>query len=299
MKVIVELRQEYSLDVLLNVSKIKRSTFYYHLNAKDKDMKNADLIEEIKEIFKTNKKRFGYRRVHLELKKRGHTINEKKVRRLMKVLNLKSKTPKVKYRSYKGDFNNKCSNYLLKTVVDEINHKTYYVRDFSTTSINEKWSTDVTEFSIPEGKLYLSAILDLHNREIVAYCVSKRPNFKQVTKMLDQAFEKYPNLEGLIFHSDQGRQYQMKSYQEELKKRGIIQSMSRKGNCLDNSPMENFFGIMKREMFYGYENTFKTLDDLEKAIIEYIDYYNNQRITLKTKGLTPVEYRQQSLNGLV
>ena len=217
----------------------------------------------------------------------------------MKLLNLKSKTPKVRYKSYKGDFNNKCRNHLLNKVIDEKNHKTYYVRDFSTTSINQKWSTDLTEFSIPAGKLYFSPILDLHNREIVAFDISKRPNFKQIARMLDRAFKKHSNLEGLIFHSDQGWQYQMKEYQEELKNRGIIQSMSRKGNCLDNSPMENFFGVMKNEMFYGYENTFKTLDGLEKAIIEYIDYYNNQRIMVKTQGLTPVECRQLCSNRLV
>ena len=145
------------------------------------------------------------------------------------------------------------------------------------------------------GKLYLSPILDMHNREIVAYSISRNPSFNQTQEMLDKAFNKYDNLDGLIFHSDQGWQYQMKKYQIILKEKGIIQSMSRKGNCLDNSLMENFFGIMKNEMFYGHEYEFKSLDQLEKEMIKYIEYYNKDRITVKLKGLSPTNYRQQSL----
>ena len=147
-------------------------------------------------------------------------------------------------------------------------------------------------------KLYLSPILDMHNREIVAFNVSRSPNFAQTLDMLGKAFAKHGSLEGLIFHSDQGWQYQMKPYHRELEKRGIRQSMSRKGNCLDNSPMENFFGVMKNEMFYGHEYEFKSLDELEKAIVAYIEYYSNERIMEKTKGLPPTLYRRQSLNQL-
>ena len=225
----------------------------------------------------------------------GYTINHKKVKRLMSVMELYGKTPKAKYKSYKGDMNGTTKNLLLNKVVDEENHKTYYERNFNTTSCNEIWSTDVSEFHIAAGKLYLSPILDLHNREIVSFNISTTPNFEQTKDMLNKAFEKYDNLNNLIFHSDQGWQYQMESYHKILKKKGVQQSMSRKENCLDNSPMENFFGKMKNEMFYGYEYTFETLDDLKIAMEEYIDYYNNQRITVKLKGLTPVQYRNQSL----
>ena len=113
--------------------------------------------------------------------------------------------------------------------------------------------------------------------------------------MLDKAFAKIPNHTNLIFHSDQGWQYQMEAYHIELNEKEIIQSMSRKGNCYDNSPMENFFGIMKREMFYGHEYEFQTLEELEIAMKEYIEYYNTQRITTILKGLTPIQYRNQSL----
>ena len=216
----------------------------------------------------------------------------------MSKLGIHGITPRGKYNSYKGDQNGTCRNLLINKVVDEESRKTTYKRDFSTASCNQKWTTDVSEFHIAAGKLYLSPILDMHNREIVAFNVSRSPNFAQTTDMLGKAFAKHGNLEGLILHSDQGWQYQMKCYRQELERRGIRQSMSRKGNCLDNSPMENFFGVMKNEMFYGHEYEFQSLDELEKAIVAYIEYYNNERIMEKTKGLPPVLYRQQSLSQL-
>ena len=179
--------------------------------------------------------------------------------------------------------------------VDTKKHKTEFKRDFSTAGVNEKWTTDVSEFHIAAGKLYLSPILDMHNKEIVSYNISRSPGYMQIKNMLDKAFRKYKNLKGLIFHSDQGWQYQMPQYHRALKDHEIIQSMSRKGNCLDNSPMENFFGKMKNEMFYGHEYEFETLEQLQKAMDNYIDYYNNKRIQVKLKGLTPCQARNQSL----
>ena len=132
----------------------------------------------------------------------GYTINHKKVKRLMSVMELYGKTPKAKYKSYKGDMNGTTKNLLLNKVVDEENHKTYYERNFNTTSCNEIWSTDVSEFHIAAGKLYLSPILDLHNREIVSFNISTTPNFEQTKDMLNKAFEKYDNLNNLIFHSE-------------------------------------------------------------------------------------------------
>ena len=153
----------------------------------------------------------------------------------------------------------------------------------------------MSEFKIAAGKLYLSPILDLHSRDIISVNISTSPNFEQTMTMLTGALEQYENLEGLIFQSDQGWQYQMQQYREALQNRGIHQSMSRKGNCLDNSPMENFFSILKNEMFFGHEHEFETLEDLQLAIETYIEYYNTERISVKLKGLTPVQYRNQSL----
>ena len=293
--VLYELQHKYPLVVLLDISGLKRSTYYYTLNKLDKDTKNDDIMNAIIDIYYTHKARYGYRRITLELINRGYIVNHKKVKRLMSKMGLYARTPKAKYKSYKGDMNGTVKNLLLDKVIDEVNHKTYYERNFKTERCNEIWSTDVSEFHIAAGKLYLSPILDLHNREIVSYNISTSPNYEQIKDMLAKAFNKYKDLKGLILTSDQGWQYQMQDYHKALEEKGIIQSMSRKGNCLDNSPMENFFGKMKNEMFYGYEYTFNTLEELKKEMENYISYYNNQRITEKLKGLTPVEYRNQSL----
>ncbi len=303
-QVITELRQELScslkfiLDTIHanpNLPQISRSDYYYQMKKPDKDAKNEQLMQEIEAIYYMHRKRYGYRRITQTLRQMGCIINHKKVKRLMKKMGLYGITPKAKYKSYKGDFNGTVDNCLIHKVIDEKQHKTYYSRDFQTTGCNEKWTTDITEFHIAAGKVYLSPIMDMHNREIISYNISTRPDFRQIEGMLEQALAKYPDLKGLVFHSDQGWQYQMWSYHKILKEHGIIQSMSRKGNCLDNAPMENFFGRMKNEMFYGHEYEFETIEQLTKEIEEYIHYYNHERIQIKLKGLTPVQYRYQSL----
>lgn len=302
---VTELRQELkcSLGFILetiqinpDLPQITRSDYYYwSSNHMDRDEKNDDVMNEIIHIYYANKRRYGYRRITLQLHREGFHANHKRVHRLLQRMELQGITPKAKYRSYKGDLNGAVKSQLLDKAVDEENHKTYSKRNFSTAAVNEKWTTDVSEFHIADGKLYLSPILDMKNSEIVSYSISESPNYAQTQEMLDKAFEKYPDLSGLILHSDQGWQYQMTQYHKALQNRGIIQSMSRKGNCLDNCIMENFFGKMKNEMFYGHEFEFKTLDELEKAMEEYIFYYNNERIQVRLKGLTPCQYRSQTL----
>ncbi len=303
-KAAIELRQELgcTIDFILetinstdSLPNLPRSVYYYWKERIDPDTKNSDLMDAITTIYTDNHKRYGYRRITLQLKKDGWTVNHKTVKRLMSKLKLYGITPRAKYKSYKGDFNGTVDNKLLYKRVDTQKHRTEYIRDFSTTDVNEKWTTDVSEFHIAAGKLYLSPILDIHNREIVSYNISRSAGFMQTIDMLDKAFNRFPDLSNLIFHSDQGWQYQMFQYHKALKERGITQSMSRKGNCLDNSPMENFFGKMKNEMFYGHEYEFKTLEQLQKAMEEYIEYYNNERIQVKLKGLTPCQARNQSL----
>lgn len=281
---------------MLKFFEISKSTYFYNINNYENPDVDLELKNLIKEIFNKHKSRYGYRRITLELRNKGLVINHKRVKRLMSQLGLYGLTPKAKYKSYKGEVGKTANNKLLVKVVDEVKHTTTMKRNFKTTKVNEVWLSDVTEFHIPAGKLYLSPILDLHNREIVSFNVSKSPSFIQTRDMLNKAFDKYNNLEGLIFHTDQGWQYQMYQFIKSLKDKNIIQSMSRKGNCLDNSPMENFFGKLKNEMFYGNEYKFKTLNQLELDIKEYIHYYNNERITVKLKGLTPVQFRNQSFN---
>ena len=183
-----------------------------------------------------------------------------------------------KYRSYRGEIGKVAPNILN--------------RDFKANEPNKKWATDLTEFSLFGEKLYLSPIIDLFNGEVVSYNISSKPTFHQVMDMIEKAFSKIPNNTNLILHSDQGWQYQMKQYQHALNKKGIIQSMSRKGNCLDNSLVENFFGLLKSELLYLQK--FESIEHFKQELVEYIDYYNNRRIKCKLKGLSPVQYRIQS-----
>ena len=160
-------------------------------------------------------------------------------------------TPKVKYRSYKGGMNGTVLNLLLDKVIDEGKHKTKYKKNFKATKPNEKWTTDVTEFHIKAGKIYLSPILDMFDGSVVSYNISTSPNFEQIKNMLNKAFETNPNLNGLIFHSDQGWQYQMELYHKLLKEKGIIQSMFRKGNCMDNGIKGCFLVNLRMKWFMG------------------------------------------------
>ena len=270
---------EFSLNILLKAIKLARSTYYYHLKQLDKTDKDQELKAEIQSIFIEHKGNYGYRRIHLELRNRGYLVNHKRVQRLMKVLNLQAKIrQKRKYSSHKGDVGKKAENLIQ--------------RQFEASRPMEKCYTDVTEFAIPASaqKLYLSPVLDGFNSEIIAYNLSCSPNLEQVKTMLEQAFTE-KNYENTILHSDQGWQYQHDSYHRFLESKGIQPSMSRKGNSPDNGMMESFFGILKSEMFYGYEKSFKSLNQLEQAIVDYIDYYNNKRIKVKLKGLSPVQYR--------
>ena len=255
-----------------------RRTFYFYLKRMNQTDKYSELKDVIKQIFHENKGRYGYRRITMELHNRGYSINHKTVLKLMQQCCLKCEIRKRKYRSYKGE--------VGKVAPNKLN------REFFAEKPYQKWVTDVTEFSVQNKKIYLSPILDLYNGEIISYNLSLHPTFHQTMDMLDKAFAKIPDNTGLILHSDQGWQYQMKHYQARLKEKGIVQSMSRKGNCLDNSVMENFFVLLKTEMFY--KHNFVSAEHLMKEIEEYIEYYNNKRIKCKLKGLSPVQYRIQS-----
>lgn len=280
MTVISELRQKYPLRELLAIACVPRSTYYYYLKRMQRKDKYAVEKEEITAIYHENQGRYGYRRITMEMHNRGYVINHKTVRRLMKVLGLKCQVRIKKYRSYKGE--------IGKTAPNLIN------RDFHADAPNRKWTTDITEFALFGKKLYLSPVLDMFNGEIVSYNISERPILDQVMDMLDKAFAKIPDGTSLIFHSDQGWQYQHKTYQQRLREKGIRQSMSRKGNCLDNAVMENFFGLLKSELFYLRE--FKSLEEFREELEKYIYYYNNDRIKGKLKGLSPVQYRVRSLS---
>ena len=277
---IQKLRQEFSLALLLDIAQLPRATFYYHL----KRIKRADKYEaakaEITTIYHENKGRYGYRRITAELRSRNFPLNHKTVQRLMKELGLVCRVRMKKYRSYKGKVGKIAPNLLN--------------RNFYAEKPNQKCVTDVTEFSLFGEKLYLSPILDLCSSDLVSYTISDRPVLSMVTNMLEKAFEKIPDGTELILHSDQGWQYQHKQYQRMLHKKGIRQSMSRKGNCLDNAVIENFFGLLKSELLYLQK--FESIEHFKQELIEYLDYYNNRRIKAKLKGLPPAIHRQLALS---
>ena len=162
-------------------------------------------------------------------------------------------------------------------------------RDFYAAAPNQKWATDVTEFNVNGNKLYLSACMDLYNGEIVAHQMTRRPVFELVASTLRLAFSQTECTAGLIIHSDQGWHYKMQPYRAMLAQRGVKQSMSRKGNCFDNAVIESFFGTLKAEYFHLAAPN--SIDELEAGVHDYVHYYNNERIKLKLKGLSPVEYR--------
>jgi putative transposase len=256
-----------------------RATYYYHLKHLVNLDKDEHIRKQINTIYQAHRGRYGYRRITLELRNQSVKINHKKVVRLMHECGLSSLVRIKKYRSFKGSVGK-----IAPNVLD---------RNFNALSINKKWVTDVTEFALFGQKRYLSPILDLYNGEIISYTISTHPNLLMVTNMLSKALKSVKENSGLILHSDQGWHYQHATYQKILKKKGVIQSMSRKGNCLDNAKMENFFGLLKSELLYLQK--FSSIEEFEKELKDYIYYYNNFRIKLKLKGLTPVQYRNQSL----
>lgn len=279
--VIRELRQKFSLDILLEVTQLERSTYYYHEKRLEKTDKYCKEKEVITAIYHENRGRYGYRRITAELRHRGFLLNHKTVQRLLKDLNLVCRVRMKKYQSYKGAVGKIAPNLLQ--------------RNFEAEKPNQKWVTDVTEFHLFGQKLYLSPILDLCSRDIVSYSISDRPVLSMVTEMLGKAFAKIPDQTNLILHSDQGWQYQHKQYQLMLYDKGIQQSMSRKGNCLDNAVIENFFGLLKSELLYL--QTFESMEHFKKELVDYLDYYNNYRSKAKLKGLPPAIHRQQALSA--
>ncbi|MBH0167666.1 IS3 family transposase [Fictibacillus sp. 7GRE50] len=280
-QVVYELRHEFSIQALIKLAGIPRSTYYYWVNNFNRPDPDEELKHLIQAIYKEHEGRFGYRRIRDELRNRGHQVNHKKVQRIMKELGLKCLVRIKKYRSYKGTIGKIAPNILN--------------RNFKAEKPNEKWVTDITEFKLFGKKLYLSPVLDLFNGEIITYTIGARPTYSLVSTMLDQALAHVTDKVKLLLHSDQGWHYQMKQYRKVLSKSGITQSMSRKGNCYDNAVMENFFGILKSELLYLKE--FESVEHFKLELAKYMDYYNHKRIKAKLKGMSPVKYRTHALTA--
>ena len=271
-----KLRQKYSLEILLSVAQLPRATFYYHL----KKQKQADKYEtskaEIKAIFLENKGRYGYRRITVELRNRKIFLNHKTVQKLMKQLGLVCCVRIKKYHSYKGEVGKIAPNLLN--------------RDFYAEKPNEKWVTDVTEFSLFGKKLYLSPILDLHSSYLVSYTISEHPTLSMVTSMLEKAFVNIPDNTNLILHSDQGSVYASKAYND-LLPMYVVRSMSRAGTPTDNSAMESINGWIKAELFMDFHVTGER--PVYEEVNEYIKFFNEERPAYALSYLTPKQYRER------
>ena len=275
------------MDDLLTYAELPRSSFYYHcgkLDAPKQERKDDALEVKIQQIYNEHNGCYGYRRIRLALAQQGIICNHKRVSRIMRQLGLKAVIRCRKpYNSYPGAAG--------KVVENKLN------RQFSSTmACGEKWVTDITQFNVGGQKLYLSPILDLHNREIVSYTMGTSPDAQLVVKMLKQAVTKLGKDEKPMIHSDQGSQYRSEVWHQLLDQLQFEKSMSHKGNCWDNAVMENFFGTLKSEMFY--RKKFRSIQELKLAIDEYIEYYNHRRISLYLNGLSPVQFRTQSIRVL-
>lgn len=277
MNIIHELRDLFRLDVLLKVSGVRRSVYYYHLQRLNGKDKYEEVKGAIQAIFKKHRGNYGYRRIHLTLRKQGFQINHKTVLRLMREMGLQAEVKVKKYRSYKGDVGKVAENTVNRT--------------FEAEAPAQLWLTDVTEFKVNGTKLYLSAFLDVFNREIVGHAISRHPNFSLIQSSFEKAVKNSTSPLHTLVHSDQGWLYQIGQFQRLLAPYEMKQSMSRKGNCHDNALMEGFFGILKNECIY--KETFESEQAAIQCINQYINYYNVERIKAKLNGCSPVEFRLQ------
>jgi putative transposase len=242
--------------------------------------KLGTLKGSIQSSFALHKGCYGYRRIAAAICRFRQQVNRKTVQRLMGPMGLKSLVSPKKYRSYKGGAG-RIAPDLIK-------------RQFRAEGPNQKWVTDVSEFTMAGEKLYLSPVMDLFNGEIIAFETARRPLFKLVESMLTKALSKLGNNQMPILHSDQGWHYQMPAYQRMLQEHDLVQNMSRKGKCLDNAAIESFFAVLKSELFHP--NKLDSCQNLKEVIKHYIHYYNHDRIILKLKGLSPVQYITHPLN---
>ncbi len=256
------------------------STYYYHRGAKTPVDRYAHVRPVLREVFDRSYRSYGYRRVRIVLAgKHGMNLSGKTVLRLMREEHRLCQVRRRKYRSYRGEQGRIAPNILN--------------RDFTTNQASCKWVTDITEFTINGNKLYLSPVIDLFNREVISYGLQPSPTLPLVTDMLTKAGKHLPTDHALVLHSDQGWHYQHRSYRQQLTTLGITQSMSRKGNCLDNAVAENFFGHFKEEFLRQHK--FTNTGHFTAELAKYIHWWNNERIQERLKGLSPVDYRTQSL----
>lgn len=277
--IIDALRNKYSLPLLLLKLDMSKSSYYYQEKALYKEDKYRLLREQIRDIFIENKERYGYRRIHAMLKRKGIVVSEKVVRRIMKEDNLVVKLKKQKkYCSYKGEISPAVSNIVN--------------RDFSAEKPNQKWLTDITEFSIPAGKVYLSPIVDCFDGMLLCWKIGVSPDADLVNSMLDEAIGLLDEGENPVVHSDRGCHYRWPGWIERMEKAHLVRSMSKKGCSPDNSACEGVFGRLKNEMFYNRDWSDVSIDEFISILNNYLIWYNEERIKKSLGYMSPMEYRR-------
>jgi transposase InsO family protein/transposase-like protein len=270
------LRKTYPLNDLLVVVYLSKSSYFYQKNAMRRPDKYAKLRIEVRDIFTTAKRRYGYRRIHQQLRSR---VSEKVVRRIMAEDSLVAKGRKRrKFSSYVGEISPAVENVIS--------------RNFHADSPNKKWLTDITEFHIPAGKVYLSPIIDCFDGMIVSYTIGTSPSAELVNTMLDDAIEELNKHEFPVIHSDRGSHYRWPGWLERMGGRNLTRSMSRKGCFQDNAACEGFFGRIKNEMFYEEDWRGVSIDQFMVWLNEYLIWYNEKRIKTSLGGMSPVDYRR-------
>ena len=277
--VIMALRDKYPVKSILEVFDMAKSSYCYQQKQIKKENKIAKIKERIKILFFENHKRYGYRRIHLLLKREGIIISEKIVRSIMKEENLIVRAIRQKkYNSYLGE--------ISPAVPNEVQ------RDFHADKPNKKWLTDITEFKIGEEKVYLSPIIDCFDGMPITWTVGTSPNAELVNTMLDNAIALLKENEHPIVHSDRGCHYRWPGWIQRMNEAGLTRSMSKKGCSPDNSACEGFFGRMKNEMFYGEKWDKISVEEFISIINQYMQWYRDKRIKLSLGGLSPMEYRR-------
>lgn len=282
-KIIEELSVAYPVQLLCEFAGVSRSGYYKWLKRKNVKTPKQQEDEFIKgliiECHNEVNGIYGYYRVKIWiLRKYGIKVNHKRVYRLMKELGIRAKI-----RRKRGNYKRGKENIVVSNILN---------REFNASAQNQKWVTDITYLMFNQKRLYLSAIKDLYNNEIVAYKISDTNDLKLVVNTIKEA-KKKQDVRGVTLHSDQGFQYTSHQYHKLIKKFKITPSMSRKGNCLDNASMENFFGHLKSEVMYLHP--FKTKEEVIEAINRYIYFYNHERFQKKLSNLSPVEYRNSKV----
>nr|WP_243115766.1 IS3 family transposase [Periweissella cryptocerci] len=290
-QVVESLRHQFKLEDLLEFIGLNRKTFYYNRARLNYD-KYSEVKDLIKWLYAGSDETYGYRRIQDELFLFGYVFDDETVRRIMRSIKLMPTcywTKSGKFSSYKGEHGKVAENLVRRDYVVTSGRKSKFVVTQPYTVL----TTDVTQINLLGTKLYLAAIIDMYSKEILAYDIRTSPNMAQVTACVDQLQQVLPDGVQPILHSDQGTLYQLPRYQNRLDEVGLIQSMSRKGNCLDNAPMESFFSLAKREFIWRKE--FVSIDQFKESFSRYVSRFNNVRISRKNKGLTPVEIRNQAL----